>query len=167
MIAQIKSLSQPKSAHPAAATPAARPAGPASTTAPARAGGQTSVAGHGSPPGPPGSTPPFFSEPGESELPEFDTDIAKFGAEIARLRPQTPDVAAETASTEQPTEGVFDVIEDTDATSGSAVPEFTPSLELPPSLEEPGASDGLQVDEGSEGIRVDEGMPVEEASPVD
>ena len=168
MIARIKSLSQPKSA--AAPPPAARPAGPASTNAPGRAGGQTfanAVTGQASPPGPPGSAPPFFSEPGESELPEFDTDIAKFGAEIARLRPQTPDVAAETASTEQPTEGAFDVIEDTEATSESALPEFTPSLELPPSLEQPEGSDGLQVGEGSEGIQVDEAILVEEASPVD
>jgi chemotaxis protein histidine kinase CheA/CheY-like chemotaxis protein len=168
MIARIKSLSQPKSA--AAPPPAGRPAGPASTNAPGRAGGQTfanAVTGQASPPGPPGSAPPFFSEPGESELPEFDTDIAKFGAEIARLRPQTPDVAAETASTEQPTEGAFDVIEDTDATSESAVPEFTPSLELPPSLEQPGASDGLQVGEGSEGIQVDEAIPVDEGILVE
>jgi chemosensory pili system protein ChpA (sensor histidine kinase/response regulator) len=168
MIARIKSLSQPKSA--TAPPPAARPAAPASTNAPGRAGGQTfanAVPGQVSPPGPPGSAPPFFSEPGESELPEFDTDIAKFGAEIARLRPQTPDVAAETASTEQPTEGAFDVVEDTEATSESAVPEFTPSFELPPSLGRPEGAESLQVGEGSAGIQVEEGMQVEEASPVD
>ena len=177
MIARIKSLSQPKSAQAASATPpAARPAGPASTTAPARAGGQTSVAGHGSPPGPPGSTPPFFSEPGESELPEFDTDIAKFGAEIARLRPQTPEGAVESTSTEQPADGAFDLIDDTDATSESAVPEFSPqpadSEEIQLGGDSPGieVNEGIQVDEAiqvNEGIHVDEGIQVSEGGSFD
>ena len=174
MIARIKSLSQPKSAQPAAATPpAGRLAGPASTTAPARAGGQPSagaVAGHGSPPGPPGSAPSFFSEPGESELPEFDTDIAKFGAEIARLRPPPPEGSVETPATEEPSEAPIDLIDDADATSESAAPEFTPSLDLLPPSEQPEGSEGMQVEEGaraSEGIEVSEGIQVSEGGSFD
>jgi chemotaxis protein histidine kinase CheA/CheY-like chemotaxis protein len=149
MIARIKSLSQPKSAQAAAAPPPA-----------ARA------AGHASPASPPGGAPPFFSEPGEPKLPEFDTDIAKFGAEIARLRPPVPEGGAETASSDQPPAGAFDLIEDSEATSESAAPEFTPSFELPPSVEQPEGSEGTQVSEGSEGIQVEEGSLPDEGLQV-
>ena len=73
MIARIKSLSQPKGAQGARVRVSA-PLPPALPLAAAAA-----------------SAPPFFPEPTKPEVPEFDTDIVKFGAEIARLTPQAPE----------------------------------------------------------------------------
>lgn len=124
MIARIKSLSLPKSAQAALAATPARAAAPA-----------------------PVSAPPFFPEPTKPEIPEFDTDIVKFGAEIARLTPQAPEAGPEPAS-EQPTEESFDLIDDGDPTAESAALVFTPPLESIEALTQPDDPEGIEVGEG-------------------
>jgi chemosensory pili system protein ChpA (sensor histidine kinase/response regulator) len=140
MIARIKSLSLPKGA-PAASSPV-------SAAAPARAAAAA-----------PASAPPFFPEPTKPEIPEFDTDIVKFGAEIARLTPQAPEAGPEPA-TEQPTEESFDLIDDADPTAESAALIFTPPLESVEALTQPDDPEGI---EAGEGIEVGEGIVVSES----
>jgi chemosensory pili system protein ChpA (sensor histidine kinase/response regulator) len=93
MIARIHALSRPKAAQSAAAKPAAprQPAAaPAQSIPPPRA---TT---------PPGT--PFFSEhadsawQAESANPEHDADIARFGAEVARLTAQAAEKSSEPAA---------------------------------------------------------------------
>ena len=137
MIARIKSLSLPKGA-PAAASPV-------SAAAPARAAAA--------------SAPPFFPEPTKPEIPEFDTDIVKFGAELARLTPQAPEAGPEPAS-EEPTEESFDLIDDADPTAESAALIFTPPLESVEALTQPDDPEGIEV---GEAIEVGEGIVVSES----
>jgi chemosensory pili system protein ChpA (sensor histidine kinase/response regulator) len=135
MIARIKSLSLPKSAQAALAATPARAAAPA-----------------------PVSAPPFFPEPPKPEIPEFDTDIVKFGAEIARLTPQAPAAGPEPAS-EQPTEESFDLTDDGDPTAESAALVFTPPLESVEALTQPDDPESIEVGaaiEAGEGIVVGE-----------
>ncbi|HWW79296.1 MAG TPA: Hpt domain-containing protein, partial [Steroidobacteraceae bacterium] len=128
MIARIKSLSLPKSAQAASS--------PTSAAAPARAAAPTAA-----------SAPPFFPEPTKPEIPEFDTDIVKFGAEIARLTPPAPEAGPEPVSG-QPTEESLDLIDDADPTAQSAALVFTPPLESVDALTQPDDPEGIEVGEG-------------------
>jgi chemosensory pili system protein ChpA (sensor histidine kinase/response regulator) len=131
MIARIKSLSQPKGAQATSASAGAPTRAPAPTPAAAA------------------SAPPFFPGAAEPEVPEFDTDIVKFGAEIARLTPRAPEAGAEPGSEQQTaTEESFDLIDDADPTAESAALVFTPPLESVEALIQPDDPEGVEAGEG-------------------
>jgi len=103
MIARIHALSRPKAAQAAPLAAARQPAAPA----------------HSAPPRattPPGT--PLFSEhadsarQAESADPEHNADLARFGAEVARLTAQAAEARAAEASPEQPAELPSAALED-------------------------------------------------------